>query len=628
MESMDLKNESDSKLKVSNCIFLDLIISIVTVWVLFVSPEITNIKNFSTYGIKYSLIAILIFGLYKKSGSIRNELFDYILFKVAFILFGIFNTAGIYMYYKKSFPDSIFGWWDFVLRVFVYAVLFYKCLNLLIYYFKGSFETFDSSFVEKICNIEQNFKKRIGLKEIIEVANRHRYLFITVFIFLCWLPWIVTFYPASIEMDTYWPIEQFLGIKEKSNHHPWTYVLIVGGFYDLGLKIGDKNIGMFLYILIRDVICAAIYGTVVMSLLEKNVKRAVCFAVMLFYAITPVFGAYSKHAFKNTLAAALFSLFMLMAVEVVGHLKNDTFSWKNSLRLGGSAFALCVFLNNGIYVTVPIVVIICFVLVMKRKVRTALLCFVIMLSFFGYHKLGMMYFGITPSSQAEAMAIPMQQVTRTIKYNMATLSDEDKEMLKEYGDLNSISEAYDPLISDPIKTIWMDEHHGARELMKPWCRLLVKYPMTYIEAFIGHSYGYYAFTPREKEHAGNGNSGMTLFHWVKDPIYSDEFTCDYIDGFETGRKLLEKWADLWDVIPILNLTDTMPLYTWSIVFMGIWMIKRRKFLMLIPVMASLLMILTCIASPVNGCFRYFSSVAAAFPVLFALVKQDDRCTCE
>ena len=60
------------------------------------------------------------------------------------------------------------------------------------------------------------------------------------------------------------------------------------------------------------------------------------------------------------------------------------------------------------------------------------------------------------------------------------------------------------------------------------------------------------------------------------------------------------------------------------VLLGWLLWKRRAWDKLIPIFACLLMVLTCVASPVNDCFRYFVPVAAAFPSLSILLKPDTK----
>ena len=52
------------------------------------------------------------------------------------------------------------------------------------------------------------------------------------------------------------------------------------------------------------------------------------------------------------------------------------------------------------------------------------------------------------------------------------------------------------------------------------------------------------------------------------------------------------------------------------------------YLRLLPLVAMGILILTCIASPVNDCFRYYAPIAASFPasvVLLLKSKGQDLC---
>ena len=119
---------------------------------------------------------------------------------------------------------------------------------------------------------------------------------------------------------------------------------------------------------------------------------------------------------------------------------------------------------------------------------------------------------------------------------------------------------------------------------------------------------------------------MTIFDWVKDPRYDDSFTCDYREGTEGIRKALDDWAKTWHGIPVLNLTDMEPLYTWLILLAGCLLIHRKRWLEMIPILGMVLEILFCCGSPVNDSFRYFAPVAAAAPaVLLFHSKKKQEC---
>ena len=74
----------------------------------------------------------------------------------------------------------------------------------------------------------------------------------------------------------------------------------------------------------------------------------------------------------------------------------------------------------------------------------------------------------------------------------------------------------------------------------------------------------------------------------------------------------------------MNLTDSEPIYTWVIILMGWLFAQRKEYIKLLPIFACLLLVLTCVASPVNDCFRYYAPVAAAFPGLSVLLKTEQK----
>ena len=207
------------------------------------------------------------------------------------------------------------------------------------------------------------------------------------------------------------------------------------------------------------------------------------------------------------------------------------------------------------------------------------------------------------------------------------LKPEEREAIAAVLDYDGLASSYDPLISDPVKNRWRGEREAKSAYLKTWARMALEYPDTYTAAFIAHSSGYYCFTPdyTEAQRYGPGshaNVGMTYFHWVVDDRYDRDFTCRYIDRLAGLRDLLADWADLWHRIPVLNFTDSKPLYTWTALLLGWLLWKRRAWDKLIPIFAVLLMVATCMASPVNDCFRYFAPVAAATPALSILLRPE------
>lgn len=527
--------------------------------------------------------------------------YDSTLLKGIALLFGVLNTMGIFMYYNDALPRNT--------REMVAFTLFFLGCS---YIFLLVSRCFCRSIELCECEKKQPY--------ISKVSGRSVFWWSFIVIILCWLPWLVMYYPASMEWDVYHPIRQFLGQASPDNHHPWFYSCVVGSFYKLGLYFNNKNLGIFIYIVLRAFVMIGIYAKCVKLITSMGCRRWMSLLALVFFALTPVWGAYAKHAFKDAIAAALFCWFVLSMIEWIYCMKQGRLSNAISLEVGVSSLMMSLFRHNCVYVAIPVLCILTVVSVKNKVPKKMIFCLLsglILFSMWHFGALRAMHVG--SGSSREALSIPLQQTARTVKYHKRLITQEEKAAINGVLDYNRLGKDYTPLLSDPVKDRWHGSSNDRKRYFVTWAKMFFKYPKTYIEAAVSQSYGYYAFTKDQKPGAGNSNCGMTIFNWVKDNRFPVAFTCDYIQGFEKGRKVLAEWADIWHRLPVLNVTDTKCVYFWFVVLLGYILLMRREFVKLIPVSAVLLMAFTCMASPVNDCFRYFVPVAAATPALFILI---------
>ena len=448
-------------------------------------------------------------------------------------------------------------------------------------------------------------------------------------ILLGWLVWIVAYYPASAERDVYYPIRQYLGLDERSSQQPWFYTCTVGFFYSLGLSLGDKNVGIFLYIVLRAIVMSGIYAWLIVRLHHYGIRKWLLIAVILFYAVVPVWGAYAKHAFKDTQCAAFFCLCILMTVECVFDIRAGKYGTRDMILYSAAVLLMSLYRNTCIYVAAPVTVLLGIAILRQKRYtprKKGMLCFLIALGIlvYGGWEIGIRKFaGVHPAPMGDVLSVPLQQTARTVRDHGEEITEEEREAISAVLAYDRLAEDYDPLIADPVKAVFMhagESGNGARYI-RTWLRMMFRFPVSYLESALAQSYGYYAFTPDQAPHAGNENCGMTIFNWTKDGRYPPEFTLDYQDSLEGARTALDDWAKIWHQIPFLGWTDVKALYTWTIVFLGAVLLKKKEWGKLIPICAFLLMILSCCVSPVNDCFRYFVPVAAAFPAILLLGTQ-------
>ena len=524
------------------------------------------------------------------------------------VLFGALNAAGLYLFFRKRLPAFRTG----PLLLFMTVALAHAFVFCV------------------LADAGAWIIRKYALKRSAAPGGRclrlfadHVFLCSFALILLGWLPWIVSYYPASMEWDVYEPILRYLGEWKKLDHHPWFYSCVIGWFYSLGIKLGDKNVGVFLYTVLRAIAMAAMYARCASLLKRSRMPDAVCLLCALFFAVTPVWGAYAKHAFKDSIAAAAFCWYVSLAVRVVLSRREDGLSPAVCLEYSAAALTGMLFRHNVVYCVAPVTLLL-IAAGLRRRERLSLsallsLGVVCLLSYNGYiHNVS----GIRKGSVAEMLSIPIQQTARTVRDHGDTITDAEKSAIGGVLRYDSIAESYNPVISDPVKNNWHGKTAQKREYMLTWAEMAFKYPLSYMEAFIAHTSGYYAFTPEYTE--DKYNVGMSIFDWVEDTRFSESVTCSYAPGTDAVRLALDNWAKLWHQIPVLNLTDMKPLYTWMILLLALYFLRRRESDMLPPVLACVLMILTCVASPVNDCFRYYAPVAAAFPALSALLRREPR----
>lgn len=555
------------------------------------------------------------------------------------LVFGAANVAGLCMYNMDALPVSVGKAWMVMAVLFTvgWAIAFYVAAYWFLWLLEHKLcvlssdrekEQWDGSVSESEARSAKNGAgARGGWKRLAAVLDCHIGLAAFFVILLCWLPWIILYYPASMDNDVYWMLASFLGDIPKTNHHPWFASCVLGVFYKLGVRLGSENLGIFLFVLVRDILIAAIYAGCVRLLKKSGVRRAVCVIALLFYAVTPVWGAYAKHAFKDTFSAALFCLYIVSMIVLIRKVRRAQASTLDFLGYGIIALLTSLFRNNCIYSVFPITLLLLVWLLKKReRWYRLLLVFVCLCMYFVYNQYIFNVAGVSKGDLSESMSIMLQQTARTIKYRGDEISEEERETINGYLIYDELAEVYDPILSDPIKSrLQSDQEDGATvNYLTTWAKMFFEYPVTYLEAFVGQSYGYYAFTPKHEYWEGNWNANMTIFDWIGSNGWDYGYNFYYAGDWESARQVLDKWADVWQEIPVLNLTNTIAFYTWSIVLIGYYIRKKKRFGDLLPILALLVMVLTCMASPVNDCFRYYAPVAASAPALLALLDKREN----
>ena len=163
-------------------------------------------EAFKGYGINGILIPLLLMFFYNYVDGVKQKYKNdenYII--ILSVIFAIVMAIGRYFQYKVvSIETSRILYFQIFLIPILYLGFYYlfkRVIRILLYIFN---------------NIDNN--NNFKLNEL--VFDQHYILSAVFVLLLCYLPYIIAFYPASISYDGAYQIGEYLNLFAKTDHHP------------------------------------------------------------------------------------------------------------------------------------------------------------------------------------------------------------------------------------------------------------------------------------------------------------------------------------------------------------------------------------------------------------------------
>lgn len=483
-----------------------------------------------------------------------------------------------------------------IVKFITYVLLFYNIIKILF------------SLIENIdCKKTRKDILKPSLKTFIVVA---------LLLFIMWLPYFLNYYPGITSYDTHYQLMQGFGKIPYNNHHPVLHTFIMSSVVKVGHAItGDYNFGIALYVILQMIFCAITLSFVVYYMGKRNINPIIKMITFLCFAFVPFVPQFSIAVWKDV-PFAMFMVWLLIGIIEMITNEEKFFTKKRNFVIF-ILITLCVlfFRNNGIYIvllTLP------FAIVWRRKYwKQILIIFGIPIIFY-YIITGPVFtkLDIAKSSPKEMLSIPIQQMARIVKYKGDELSEEDKNVIGQYINIDTAAENYNPTISDPIKNEFNEGTYNQDKLnlIKLYIKLAIKYPGETLEALVGNTYGYYY--------------PEVVTYSIATGVYQTPFEAEqFMNLYEAPIieiQLLDNVIDsIYDKqIPIVSLIANIGFVFWivlGIVFYNIYQKRYEYLLMFIPVG---ILYLTCLASPVSGELRYIYAMFLSLPLFvgFGLQK--------
>ncbi len=463
--------------------------------------------------------------------------------------------------------------------------------------------------------------------------NRKSFLVVTALFLLCWLPYMIALFPGNCNLDTNDQIYQILGMREKMwtldsvillddnvithNYHPIFLTWVIKFFLKLGLAIGSSlTLGIALMSFVQCICIAATFSFTIWYMARIKISRKLRIVTFCFFAFFPLIPIYAMTILKDSVYAPLTLLVAIGFLELGRDTYNFLHDKRKCLALAFFMFLSMLVRNNASYVFIvaaPIMI----VMFRKNWKRMALLMLIPLFLFTKIYS-GMLLpaLNIAPGPKREALSIPIQQIARLVKYHSDDLSEHDKEVISKVlcsgGSVEALGNRYDPEKSDNAKN-FVDKYATGADYVSffaVWGKHLFTHFGTYVEATLNNCYGY--FFP--------GGSRLN-YYWR---FTKNTYGIQNYKPFDDARNFLCSLPNKMNQTPILFILTNVTTYIWTMILCFVYLIVKKKFQYMPPFIIGTVLLLTCIASPVNGLLRYVYALFLCAPLFIAIIYESVR----
>lgn len=580
-------------------------------------PQILNLKE-NALGFTNSIFSVFVWllSLYAVDVSLRTiDLQDVRGWKTAGVLSFLFTTAMLFGVRLEAegnvdFKDLRF-WFSLPVLTCFFTILIRKSWNFL-----GSME-------ERKERLAAYIKMPAPPAAAVKYADALTFLFLL----LCWLPVLLAVYPGFFVYDAQ---EEYLQVASRTftTHHPLVHVLLLGGIICAVHKVTDSyNLGIACYMIVQMFLAGGAFTFLLAYLRKKRVSKAIRFPALLYFAFFPVIVMFTLCSAKDTVFTIALLLLLVGMLEM-GISPDDFFASKRKMAFFAfSAFTMLLFRKNGIYAFALMIP----VWLMyhkkdrKRQKKTAGLLCIVLVSYFLITETLTFTLQAQNTENQEILTVPIQQLARTYKFNKDVFAPEELAALYEILPEEALA-LYNPKLSDPVKYHFRNEAYAAdkSKYIELWLKIGLKKPLSYLNAWLVNSYGFWYPDTVINVYAGN-----TVFTFT----YQDSSYFGYEVEGPGVRDSKIPWLDEayrrlsleieQEKIPILSMLYSPGGMFWCFAYLFSYVCYRKKYHILLPYLLVLLIWLTVLLGP-TYLPRYVLIFWFGFPLFAAVTLEEEK----
>ena len=576
------ENEFKISVKINTVAFL-----IATVGTLCL-PQVLNLKE-NALGFTNSIFAVFVWLLcmYAVNLSLRTiDLRDTRGWKIAAVFSFLFTAAMLFGVRLDAAGNVNFKDWGLWISLVVLTCLFAILIRKLWHFLDGMVER------------KNRLSEHIRISSTPTRVAKYEDVLTFIFLLLCWLPVLLAVYPGFFVYDAQ---DEWVQVASRTfnTHHPLVHVLLLGGIVCAVHKVTDSyNLGIACYIIFQMMIVSGGFTYLLFYMRRRKVSKVIRILSLFYFAFFPVIVMFTLCSAKDALFTAALLMLLLSLLDMGSDAEIFFASNKKMVFFVLSALAMMLFRKNGVYAFVCMVPIL---LIYHKKYfkKTALLLAVVFLTYF------LTNIGLATALRAEGgenqeiLTVPIQQLARTYKFNREVFEPEDIETLHEILP-EEVLALYRPKLSDPVKVYFQNDafEKDRSKYIGLWLRIGLKKPMSYINAWLVNSYGFWYPDTVIDVYSGNRVFTFTykdssyFGYEVEEPGYRDS-KIPWLD--EVYRKLSLEISQ--EKIPLFSMLFSPGAMFWGIAFAFAYVLYRKKYHLVIPYLMVLFVWLTVLLGP-------------------------------
>ena len=318
--------------------------------------------------------------------------------------------------------------------------------------------------------------------KIINFLKKHKYTFIFLLIIICYIPYLLHFFPGIVISDTYSQMKQAMGLKSIDNHHPVFQTFTWWIFINISKIFHNDNIAVLLNSIFQISSLAGVFTYSIYILDKKQLKNKF---LILLDALFPIYAVFSVYTTKDTMFGIAIFFYIIELTKLIDDPKKILNSKKDIILLLISILLVILYKNNGIYLVLitQLIILLYFKKDYFKKlgiIFLSVICFYLL-----WTNVIFSIFNIRQTEKVESLGLFVTQINYIVHNHQDHLPDNLKKRINDFIDYKTLKKEYTPTNINVVKKQFNEDYYDDHKLefLNLSFDLFLKYPKESFNSF-------------------------------------------------------------------------------------------------------------------------------------------------